>query len=154
MKKSALIGCLILFFASLCFSSPKNKKPLWADLNTINQIFPSTEYVTGLAQSKNEQTAIALADSINEEFDGAYEYVYDRSQKRAKRDAKELGISAVRGGSIVGEHDVIFAGADEVITFSHTAYSRAVFGKGAVEAAKFLAGKAPGMYNMSHVING
>lgn len=62
MKKSALIGCLILFFASLCFSSPKNKKPLWADLNTINQIFPSTEYVTGLAQSKNEQTAIALAD--------------------------------------------------------------------------------------------
>ena len=99
-------------------------------------------------------TAIALADSINEEFDGAYEYVYDRSQRRAKRDAKELGISAVRGGSIVGEHDVIFAGADEVITFSHTAYSRAVFGKGAVEAAKFLAGKAPGMYNMSHVING
>ena len=99
-------------------------------------------------------TAIALADSINEEFDGSYEYVYDRSQKRAKRDAKELGISAVRGGSIVGEHDVIFAGADEVITFSHTAYSRAVFGKGAVEAAKFLAGKAPGMYNMSHVING
>lgn len=99
-------------------------------------------------------TAIALADSINEEFDGAYEYVYDRSQRRAKRDSKELGISAVRGGSIVGEHDVIFAGADEVITFSHTAYSRAVFGKGAVEAAKFLAGKVPGMYNMSHVING
>lgn len=99
-------------------------------------------------------TAIALADAINEEFDGAYEYVYDRSQRRAKRDAKEMGISAVRGGTIVGEHDVIFAGQDEVITFSHTAYSRAVFGKGAVEAAKFLAGKAAGMYNMSHVING
>ncbi len=99
-------------------------------------------------------TAIALADAINEEFDGAYEYVYDRSQRRAKRDAKEMGISAVRGGSIVGEHDVIFAGQDEVITFSHTAYSRAVFGKGAVEAAKFLAGKVAGMYNMSHVING
>ena len=99
-------------------------------------------------------TAIALADSINEEFDGVYEYVYDRSQRRAKRDSKEMGISAVRGGSIVGEHDVIFAGADEVITFSHTAYSRAVFGKGAIEAAKFLAGKVPGMYNMSHVING
>ena len=99
-------------------------------------------------------TAIALADAINEEFDGAYEYVFDRSQRRAKRESKEMGISAVRGGSIVGEHDVIFAGADEVITFSHTAYSRAVFGKGAVEAAKFLAGKAPGMYNMSHVING
>lgn len=99
-------------------------------------------------------TAIALADSINEEFDGAYEYIFDRSQRRAKRGAKELGISAVRGGSIVGEHDVLFAGPDEVITFSHTAYSRAVFGKGAVEAAKFLAGKQPGMYNMSHVING
>lgn len=99
-------------------------------------------------------TAIALADAINEEFDGAYEYVYDRSGRRAKRDAKEMGISAVRGGSIVGEHDVIFAGADEVITFSHTAYSRAVFGKGAIEAAKFLAGKEAGMYNMSHVING
>lgn len=99
-------------------------------------------------------TAIALADAINEEFDGTYEYIFDRSQRRAKRDAKEMGISAVRGGTIVGEHDVIFAGADEVITFSHTAYSRAVFGKGAIEAAKFLAGKEPGMYNMSHVING
>ncbi len=98
-------------------------------------------------------TAIALADSINEEFDGAYEYVFDRSQRRAKRDAKELGISAVRGGTIVGEHDVIFAGADEVITFSHTAYSRAVFAKGAIEAAKFLAGKPAGMYTMSDVIN-
>lgn len=99
-------------------------------------------------------TAIALADAINEEFDGAYEYVYDRSQRRAKRDAKELGISAVRGGTIVGEHDVIFAGQDEVITFSHAAYSRGVFGKGAVEAAKFLAGKPAGMYDMSDVING
>ncbi len=99
-------------------------------------------------------TAIALADAINEEFDGSYEYIYDRSTRRAKRDAKEIGISAVRGGTIVGDHDVIFAGADEVITFSHTAYSRAVFGKGAIEAAKFLAGKKPGMYNMSHVING
>ncbi len=98
-------------------------------------------------------TAIALADSINEEFDGAYEYVFDRSDRRAKRDAKELGISAVRGGTIVGEHDVLFAGADEVITFSHTAYSRAVFAKGAIEAAKFLAGKPAGMYTMSDVIN-
>ena len=99
-------------------------------------------------------TAIALADAINEEFDGAYEYVFDRSQRRAKRESKEMGISAVRGGSIVGEHDVIFAGQDEVIIFSHTAYSRAVFGKGAVEAAKYLAGKPAGMYGMSDVING
>ena len=65
---------------------------------------------------------------------------------------KEIGISAVRGGTIVGDHDVIFAGQDEVITFSHRAYSRAVFGKGAVEAAKFLAGKAPGLYDMKDVL--
>ncbi|MBD5530762.1 MAG: 4-hydroxy-tetrahydrodipicolinate reductase [Lachnospiraceae bacterium] len=97
-------------------------------------------------------TALALADSINEEMDGAYEYVYDRSQVRQKREKKEIGISAVRGGTIVGDHDVIFAGADEVITFSHRAYSRAVFGKGALEAAKFLAGKPAGMYDMSDVI--
>lgn len=81
-------------------------------------------------------TAIALADSINEAADGQYEYVYDRSQVRKKRDKKELGISAVRGGTIVGEHEVLFAGIDEVIEFKHTAYSRTVFGKGAVEAAK------------------
>ena len=97
-------------------------------------------------------TALALADSINEEMDGQYEYVYDRSQRRQKRDKKELGISAVCGGTIVGDHDVIFAGTDEVITFSHRAYSKAVFAKGAVQAAKFLAGKPAGFYDMSDVI--
>lgn len=97
-------------------------------------------------------TALALADSINEAMDNSYEYVYDRSDRRAKRDAKELGISAVRGGTIVGEHEVIFAGTDEVIEFKHTAYSRAVFGKGAIQAAKFLHGKAAGYYDMSDVI--
>lgn len=97
-------------------------------------------------------TALALADSINDEMGGAYEYVYDRSKVRAKREKKEIGISAVRGGTIVGDHDVIFAGEDEVITFSHRAYSKAVFGKGALEAAKFLAGKPAGMYDMSDVI--
>lgn len=97
-------------------------------------------------------TALALADSINEELDNEYAYVYDRSGRREKRPKKEIGISAVRGGTIVGDHDVIFAGADEVITFSHRAYSKAVFGKGAVQAAKFLAGKPAGMYDMSDVI--
>lgn len=97
-------------------------------------------------------TALALADSINGELNGEYEYVYDRSTRRERRPQKEIGISAVRGGTIVGDHDVIFAGADEVITFSHTAYSKAVFGKGAVQAAKFLAGKPAGMYDMSDVI--
>lgn len=97
-------------------------------------------------------TALALADSINEEMGGGFEYVYDRSQVRQKRNAKEIGISAVRGGTIVGDHDVIFAGADEVITFSHRAYSKAVFGKGAIQAAKFLAGKPAGLYDMADVI--
>ena len=99
-------------------------------------------------------TALALADSLNEAMDHQYHYVYDRSQKREQRDSKEIGISAVRGGTIVGEHEVIFAGPDEVIEFKHTAYSKTVFAKGAVEAAKFLKGKAAGMYNMGHVING
>lgn len=97
-------------------------------------------------------TALALADSINEAMDNQYHYVYDRSQKREKRDDKEIGISAVRGGTIVGEHEIIFAGQDEVIEFKHTAYSKAIFGKGAVEAAKFLAGKPAGCYDMSDVI--
>ena len=99
-------------------------------------------------------TALALADSLNEAMDHQYHYVYDRSQKREQRDSKEIGLSAVRGGTIVGEHEVIFAGPDEVIEFKHTAYSKTVFAKGAVEAAKFLKGKAAGMYNMGHVING
>lgn len=99
-------------------------------------------------------TALALGDSINEVLNHEYEYVYDRSTRREKRPQKEIGFSAVRGGTIVGDHDVIFAGADEVITFSHTAYSKAVFGKGAVQAAKFLAGKPAGLYDMSDVING
>ena len=97
-------------------------------------------------------TALALADTMNEEMDGAFEYVYDRSQVRKQREKKELGISAVRGGTIVGDHDVIFAGEDEVITFSHRAYSKAVFGKGAIQAAKYLAGKPAGLYDMSDVI--
>ncbi len=97
-------------------------------------------------------TALALADSVNEALGNAYEYVYDRSKERKKREKKEIGISAVRGGTIVGEHEVIFAGADEVIEFKHTAYSKAVFGKGAVEAAKYLAGKQAGLYDMSDVI--
>ena len=99
-------------------------------------------------------TALALADSLNEAMDGKYHYVYDRSQRREQRDDLEIGISAVRGGTIVGEHEVIFAGPDEVIEFKHTAYSKAVFGKGALEAAKYLAGKPAGRYDMSDVIEG
>ena len=97
-------------------------------------------------------TAIALADAANEALDGRYHYVYDRSGRYEQRGQDEIGISAVRGGSIVGDHDVIFAGTDEVIELRHTAYSRAIFAKGAISAAKYLAGKGPGYYHMSDVI--
>lgn len=97
-------------------------------------------------------TALALADSLNGVLKEEYSYVCDRSQKREKRSRKEIGISSVRGGSIVGEHDVIFAGNDEVITIRHTAYSKAIFAKGAVAAAKFLAGKKAGLYTMADVV--
>ncbi|MCQ2421769.1 MAG: 4-hydroxy-tetrahydrodipicolinate reductase [Lachnospiraceae bacterium] len=98
-------------------------------------------------------TALALADAIDEALPGTYEYVYDRSGRRMQRPKDEIGISAVRGGTIVGEHEIIFAGTDEVIEIKHTAYSKAIFGKGAVTAAKFLAGRAPGMYNMQDAID-
>lgn len=97
-------------------------------------------------------TALAFADAINEELQNEYSYNYDRSKDRKKRDKKEIGISAVRGGTIVGEHDIIFAGQDEVIELRHTAYSKAIFGNGAVQAAKYLNGKPAGMYYMSDVI--
>jgi 4-hydroxy-tetrahydrodipicolinate reductase len=97
-------------------------------------------------------TALALADSVKNALPDGYYYKFDRSQERKKRDSREIGISAVRGGTIVGEHEVIFAGEDEVIEFKHTAYSKAVFAKGAIEAAKFLAGKPAGKYDMSDVI--
>ena len=97
-------------------------------------------------------TALALADSINEAMDDRYEYIYDRSQVRQKRDKKELGISAVRGGTIVGEHEVIFAGNNEVITLSHSAQSKELFAVGAVNAAVFMSGKGPGLYDMSALV--
>ena len=97
-------------------------------------------------------TALALADSINEVLNNEYGYKYDRSGERVMRSKKEIGFSSVRGGTIVGEHEVIFAGTDEVIEIKHTAYSKAIFAKGAVQAAKYLPGKAAGMYQMSDLI--
>ncbi len=97
-------------------------------------------------------TALALADAVNASLNNSYSYVYDRSTRSEARPEKEIGISAVRGGTIPGDHDVIFAGEDEVITFSHRAYSRAVFAKGAISAAKFLSGKPAGIYDMSDVL--
>lgn len=98
-------------------------------------------------------TALALADAVKEALPEGYYYKYDRTKEHARRDAREIGISSVRAGTIVGEHEVIFAGEDEVIEFKHTAYSKAVFAKGAIEAAKFLAGKPAGLYDMRDVIS-
>ena len=97
-------------------------------------------------------TAMALADAINQAMEERYHYVYDRSQVHEKREKTEIGIHAVRGGNIVGEHDVIFAGRDEVIELTHRATSREVFAVGAVKAAKFLAGKPAGLYTMKEVL--
>lgn len=97
-------------------------------------------------------TAIMLANAINEANAGEYEYEYDRHSKREKRAKNEIGIHSVRGGNIVGDHEVIFAGHDEVLTLSHSAYSKEVFASGAVSAAVFLHGKAPGLYEMKDLI--
>ena len=97
-------------------------------------------------------TAIMLADAVKEGTGTAYDYVYDRKERRMVRPKEEIGISSVRGGTIVGEHEVIFAGTDEIIEIKHTALSRAVFANGALNAAAFLAQQKPGLYSMSDVI--
>lgn len=98
-------------------------------------------------------TAIMLANAVNEEFKNSKVYEYDRHSKRQKRPQNEIGIHSVRGGTIVGEHDVIFAGRDEVITVSHAAYSKEVFAVGAVKAAEFLSGKSAGLYDMNSIMS-
>jgi len=98
-------------------------------------------------------TALAIADSINEELDQKYEYIYDRHSRRKKRNKKEIGIHAVRGGTIVGEHTVLFAGNDEIIEIKHSATSKDIFGTGALRAARFIYGKKPGLYNMNDLIS-
>lgn len=97
-------------------------------------------------------TALMLADSVNEAFDGKKQFVYGREGIVGAREKKEVGIHAVRGGTIVGEHEVIFAGEDEVITISHSAASKRVFAAGAIRAAKWLPGKAPGRYEMKDLL--
>lgn len=99
-------------------------------------------------------TALMIADAINAEADGKYEYVYDRSQVRKKRDARELGISSVRGGGIVGEHEVLFCGPEEVLTLQHSAGSRGVFADGAIQAALYVMGREPGYYTMTDLLRG
>ena len=97
-------------------------------------------------------TALMLAESVNQAFNGEKEYLYGRSGMVGAREKKEIGIHAVRGGTIVGEHDVLFAGEDEVITISHSAASKRVFAAGAIRAAKFLKGKSAGLYDMKDLL--
>ena len=97
-------------------------------------------------------TAIMLANAINETLDNKYHYVYDRHSQRKKRDKNEIGMHAIRGGTIVGEHDVIFAGHDEVITLSHSAASKSVFAEGSINAAIYLRDKPAGLYDMSSLV--
>lgn len=97
-------------------------------------------------------TAIMLGNAIKEEMPDAY-FEYDRHSKREKRHTNEIGIHAIRGGTIVGEHQVIFAGTDEIVTLSHSARSRAIFANGAVNAAVFLNGKDNGIYSMQDLVN-
>lgn len=97
-------------------------------------------------------TAYMLAESVNEAFDGTKEFVYGREGMVGARKKAEVGIHAVRGGTIVGEHEVMFAGEDEIITISHSARSKKVFAAGAVKAAKFMCGKPAGKYDMKDVL--
>lgn len=97
-------------------------------------------------------TAIMLANAINEQAENKYHYIYDRHTKRQKRDSKEIGIHTIRGGTIVGEHDVVFAGRDEVITLSHSAASKEVFAVGSINAAIFIKDKPAGLYEMKNLI--
>ncbi len=97
-------------------------------------------------------TAFMLANAINETLGNSMQYEYDRHSKREKRQPREIGVHSLRGGNIVGEHEVIFAGNDEIITISHSARSKALFATGAVNAAKFLAGKPAGIYSMKDLI--
>ena len=97
-------------------------------------------------------TAIMLANAVNETLDNKYHYVYDRHSQRKKRDKNEIGMHAIRGGTIVGEHDVIFAGHDEVITLSHSAASKSVFAEGSINAAIYLSDKPAGLYDMSSLV--
>ena len=97
-------------------------------------------------------TAIMLADAINETLDNSKHFVYDRHSRRQKREKAEIGMHSIRGGTIVGEHDVIFAGHDEVLTLSHSAASKSVFAEGAINAALFLKSQPAGLYEMSKLV--
>ncbi|MDR3238503.1 MAG: 4-hydroxy-tetrahydrodipicolinate reductase [Clostridiales bacterium] len=126
-------------------------------LKTAVQILSESHFDIEIAEKHHSQkidapsgTAVLLADAMNES--GRYRYIYDRSQVRAKRSPDEIGIFSLRGGTIVGEHSVLFAGRDEMLEFTHTALSKDVFAAGALKAAQFLKGKPPGFYRMEDLL--
>lgn len=130
-------------------------------LQTAAKVLAAADFDIEIVEKHHNQkidapsgTALALADVMNDALNHQYTYNFDRASVREKRNKNEIGIVSVRGGNIVGEHEVIFAGTDEVIEIKHTAYSKAIFAKGAIAAAKFLNGRQPGMYDMSKVIEG
>ncbi len=97
-------------------------------------------------------TALTMAKEINKTLDNKMNFVYERESKREKRDKKEIGIHSIRGGTIVGEHDILFAGNDETITLSHQATSKEVFAKGALRAGQFIKDLSPGLYGMNNLL--
>lgn len=128
-------------------------------LSRVTQLFHGSGFDIEIIEKHHNQkldspsgTAILLANSINDALDGKMRFVNDRSKVHANRESNEIGLHALRGGTIVGEHSVVFAGHDEVIEFTHIAQSRDVFAKGTLKAAEFVRGKSPGLYTMQDLI--
>lgn len=175
----ALLGRLPVVFATTGLSQTQTKKleaasksiPLFISANMslgINLLIDLVKKAAKLLESNFDieiiekhhnlkldapsGTALTIADSINSVLENKCEYVYDRHSRRKKRSKKEIGIHAVRGGTIVGEHSVIFAGNDEIFEINHYAMSKDIFGIGALKAAEYIFGKAPGFYSMKDMI--
>ena len=154
---AALLTAVLTTFVSLNDFLYRNEAALagtWMACVEADDSSVLDERITGAqADPQVSGTAIMRADAVASALPYKAEYVYDRHERREKRPAHEIGISAVRGGTIVGEHSVLFCGRDEIIEIKHTALSREVFAVGAVDAAAFMAERTqPGMYDMNDVI--
>lgn len=133
---------------------------LLMELITMSASFLGREFDIEIVEKHHNQkidapsgTALLLAEEINRSQKGRFSYNFDRSQSQTKRSEDEIGIHAVRGGSIVGEHEVIFAGQDEIISISHSAFSKKIFVNGALKAAAFVVGKEKGLYTMKELLH-
>ena len=117
-------------------------------------VMASLGLITGVLMFDDAGTALMLADAVSEGLDYTPRYVFDRHDRREKRAKAEIGFSSIRGGTIVGEHEVIFAGHDEIVTVTHTAMSKEIFAVGALNAALYLAGRPAGLYSVKDFIAG